>query len=310
MKPRISIRKTGVILAGICAAFLTLGAFDAAQAATAAGTIRFDRTGFNHMNTQLVRGSTLHFSNPSARPLHLAIVTWRGRKVDTLTLAAHGGTAAWKPVKNGVYVFYDTRNTSYGDVPLAGEDGEKVYQPVARKHSPDFPAPVYGIVAVTAADGGGIPLSRSYGPMEVPGKSSLTGKHEHPFMHNTKDMPWIEVPGGTMTFKPWVLVVRAGTPIHVFDYDMMDHAFFPGHYPVMYLDHGKVSYYHHTFSGFILQSNGGHHVITFDKPGLYHILCIIHSYAWKHTYKSHRFYGGFPYVMDAVVVVEPAKRTG
>lgn len=298
------IAKPAATLAGLFA----LAGLGTAQAALPAGTIRFETTGFSQMNTQLVQGSTLHFANPTASPLHLRIVTWRGKAVDSLNLAAHGGTAAWRPKRDGVYVFYDTKTTAYGTTPIAGEAGEKVYEPVARKHSPYFPAPAYGIVAVTNADGGGIPLSRRYGKMEVPGKSTLTsdhGKHIHPFMNDPKDRPWLEVPGGTMTYKPWVVVMRAGQTLHVFDYDAMDHAFFPGKYPVMFLDHGKVRFYHRTFTGFFLLMNGGHHDITFDKPGLYHILCTIHSYPWKHTYKSRYFYGGFPYIMDAVVIVEP-----
>ena len=112
-----------------------------------------------------------------------------------------------------------------------------------------------------------------------------------------------------MTFKPWVLTVKAGQAVHVYDEDAMDHAFFPGDYPVMYDDHGRIKMYHYGFSGFVLRMNGGHHTITFHRPGLYHILCTLHSYPWEHTYKSRRFYGGYPYVMDAVIVVEPNAKT-
>lgn len=304
---RKTARKPGL---GMLAGLLAGCGMGIAQAAPPPATISFETTGFNHMNTQLIRGSTLHFANPTQSPLPLAIVRWGGpesRVVARFTVPAHGGLVNWKPERDGVYVFYDTQNTRFGGVPIQGEGKERVFQPVAKKPSPYFPAPVYGIVAVTNADGGGIPLSTSYGKLEVPGKSTLRN-NLHPFMNDRKDRPWMEVPGGTMTFKPWVVVIRAGQPLHVFDYDAMDHAFFPGDYPVMRVDQGKVGTYHYTFTGFVLQANGGHRVITFRKPGLYHILCVIHSYPWEHTYRSRRFYGGYPYVMDAVVIVEPAAK--
>lgn len=271
-------------------------------AVPANGQVSFEGTGFNVMNVQLVRGSSLHFSNPGNAALDLRIVTWRGKLVKDLSIPAHGH-AAWTPAHNGVYDYFDAKSTNFGSVPIDGADGEKVYQPVGHKQSSKaFSAPAYGVVAVTNAAGGGIPLSSRYGSMEVPGTSTLTGKHHRAFMNHA---PWMEVPGGTMTFKPWVLTVKAGQAIQVYNEDGMKHGFFPGAYPVMYEDHGNIKSYRSDFQGFMLHKNGGHRSITFKRPGIYHILCPIHSYAWEHTYKSHHFYGGYPYVMDAVVIVEP-----
>lgn len=305
-KPKSSWRKYGAVLLVACA-----GAVLAASSAFTAtadidgvpanGVVSFEGTGFDVMNTQLVLGSKLRFSNPGAKPLDLRIVTWRGKVVKNLTVPAHG-RAVWTPKHYGVYDYFDAKTTAFGNVTIHGSGGEKVYEPVARKSSPYFPAPAYGVVAVTNADGSGIPLSSSYGSKEVPGRTTLTGKHHRAFMNQT---PWIEVPGGTMTYKPWVLVVKAGQSIHVYDYDAMNHSFLPGEYPVMFLDHDHVRSYRYGFKGFVLQRHGGHRDVTFYMPGIHHILCVIHSYRWKHTYKSHHSYGGFPYVMDAVVIVEP-----
>ena len=267
----------------------------------AKGVVTFDGTGFNVMNVQLVLGSTLFFSNPRNSTLDLRIVTWRGELVTNLMVRPHA-RAAWTPLRYGVYDYFDARTTDFGSVTIQGSDGEKVRQVVARKGSHTFPAPDYGVVVVTNAAGGGIPLSSSYGPTEVPGHTTLTGEHYHRFMN---DPPWIEVTGGTMTFKPWVLVVQAGQRIHVYNSDAMDHLFFPAAFPVMDVNHGHVTWYRHSFLDRDVPMNGGHITIRFYHPGVYHIVCELHSHVWKHTYRSYRFYGGYPYVMDAIVVVEP-----
>ncbi|MEJ2630851.1 MAG: hypothetical protein P8015_06430 [Acidihalobacter sp.] len=307
-KQHLKKRRASLLFACIGALLTTHGAMAAMSTAShdmktipADGQVTFEKTGFSIMNVQLVLGSSLHFSNPGNSTLDVRIVTWRGKPVKDLSVPAHGH-ASWTPVHYGVYDYFDAKTTDFGSATIQGSDGEKVYQPVARKHSKAFPAPAYGVVAVTNAAGGGIPLSSSYGPTEVPGATTLTGKHHRSFM---KHAPWMEVPGGTMTFKPWVLVVKAGQPVQLYDEDGMDHAFFPGDYPVMYQNHDHIRSYDYRFQGFVLKKNGGHRPITFYLPGVHHILCVIHSYAWKHTYKSHHFYGGYPYVMDAVVVVEP-----
>jgi plastocyanin len=275
------------------------------SAAAGGIVVKFEATGFSAMNVQLVKGGSLRFANPTAHALSLQIVTWRGKAVKSYAVPAHGAVS-WKPAAYGVYDYYDAGNSGFGNVAIQGAGGEKVYQVVAHQHSGDFPAPVYGVVAVTNEEGGGIPLSTSYGPMEVSGKSTLLGQHRRKFMSSAS--PWMEVPAGTMTFKPWVLVVKAGQAVQVYNEDGMKHGFFPGAYPVLYDDHGKISTYRRSFKGFVLHKNGGHRSIVFSRPGIYHVLCPIHSYAWKHSYKSRRTYGGYPYVMDAVVVVEPARK--
>lgn len=269
--------------------------------AHAKGVVAFDGTGFNAMNVQLVLGSTLYFSNPRSSMLDLRIVTWRGKPVKSLRVRPHA-LASWTPAHYGVYDYFDAGTTEFGSVTVPGSMGEKVHQVVARKGSPSFPAPAYGVVVVTNAAGGGIPLSSSYGPTEVPGHSTLTGMHHHRFMN---DPPWLEVTGGTMTFKPWVLVVQAGQRIHVYNSDSMDHLFFPGAFPVMKVNHGHVSWYRHTFLDHDMPMSGGNFTIRLYQPGVYHVVCIFHTHAWKHTYRPYHFYGGYPYVMDAIVVVEP-----
>lgn len=265
------------------------------------GEIRLEGDGFNVMNVQLVLGSRLRFANPADKPLDIGIVTWRGRLVKELSIPAHA-RAAWTPVRCGVYDYFDVETTDFGGVALKGAGGEKVYQPVARENSKSFPMPAYGVVAVTNSAGGGIAPSSRYGPLEASGASNSPGAHDSAF---EKRGAWIEVSGATMTFEPWVLVVKAGQPIHLYNEDSMGHSFYPGDYPVMYKDHNQIHFYRYPFEGFKLRMNGGHRSITFHRPGIHHIVCYIHTIAWKHTYRSYPRYGGYPYVMDAVVVVEP-----
>lgn len=266
------------------------------------GEIRLDGDGFNVMNVQLVLGSRLRFANPKNHPLEIRILTWRGRRVTDLLIPAHAH-ASWKPARYGVYDYFNVKTTEFGSVRVKGAGTAKVDQPVARKGSKSFPMPAYGVVAVTNAAGGGIAPSTSHGPLEVPGAGTAADVHPSSFMSRG---PWIEVSGATMTFEPWVLVVRAGQRIHVYNEDAMAHSFYPGDYPVMYKDHQHVRLYRRVFDGFRLKMNGGHRSIVFRRPGIYHIVCFIHAIAWKHTYRPYRKYGGYPYVMDAVVVVEPS----
>lgn len=269
------------------------------------GAIKQQGEGFDIMNVQLVLGSKLYFSNPGNKPLEVDIDTWRGRPIKRLKVTSHH-RMAWQPKQFGVFVFYNAKTTDFSGFSPVHSDGEKIYQVVARRHVPTYPVPAYGVVAVTNRVGGGIPLSWQYGPQETPrGNAVDASPRFHAFMRRG---PWMEVTGKTMTFHPWVLIVKAGQPIEIYDEDRMDHAFFPGDYPVMYDDRGHLHWYQESFNGFELHKDGGHRSITFLLPGIHHILCVYHSYPWKDTYKTHHKAGDFPYIMDAIVVVEPDTR--
>lgn len=122
------------------------------------GQIIPDGDGFSVMNAQLVLGSRLRFANVGRKPLDVRVVTWRGRPAKNLIIAPHGHTA-WRPAHCGVFVYFDGNTTQFGNVRARGPDGKKIDQPVARKDSGSFPVPAYGVLAVTNAAGGGIPLS-------------------------------------------------------------------------------------------------------------------------------------------------------
>ena len=266
-------------------------------AAHDSGVIRPAGAGFNIMNVQLVRGSQVRFANPGNTPLRIRILTWQGRAVQRLRIAPHA-QAGWTPARYGVYLYLNADTTDFGSAHITGAHGERVLQPLARRQARTFPAPAYGIVAVTNASGGGIALSRSHGLRE----GADNGERIQPFMQRG---PWIEVTRRTMTFMPWVLVVKAGERINVYNEDAMAHSFFPGVYPVLYENRRQIRFYRRTFGGFDLMKNSEHGAIVLHRPGIYHVICFIHSLPWKQTYKPLRRYGGYPYVMDAVIVVEP-----
>lgn len=298
------------MVAGAGALFLSQPAAASARALGQAaalirshGEIGLDGDGFNVMDVQLVLGSRMRFANPGSEPLDIRIVTWRGRPVANLPIQAHS-RAQWKPARYGVYVFYDAGTTDFGSVKLKGAHGEKIDQPVARKDSRSFPAPAYGVVAVTNAAGGGIRTSGSQGPVRAARSGKRTDERQGTLFNRG---PRLEVSGTTMTFEPWVLVVRADQAIRVYNEDSMIHSFYPGDYPVMYKDHDHIRLYRYPFDGFNLAMNGAERSIVFRHPGIHHIVCLIHAVAWKHTYRPYPEYGGYPYVMDAVIVVEPAK---
>ncbi len=267
------------------------------------GWILLDGDGFNVMNVQLVIGSRLVFANPGDEPLALRIVTWRGAVVKNLTVAAHAH-AAWKPRRYGVYDYFDASTTAFGSARVMGAGDRKIFQPVARTGSKSFPAPAFGVVAVTNAAGGGIPLSGSDGSAEAPGTNQRAAA---PDGSSASREPRLEVSGVTMTFEPWVLVVRAGQRVEVYNADSMVHGFYPGAYRVMYEDQGRIRFYRYRFDGFDLKMNGGHRSVTFHHPGIHPVVCLVHTVASRHTYSPLRSYGGFPYVMDAFIVVEPRK---
>lgn len=74
----------------------------------------------------------------------------------------------------------------------------------------------------------------------------------------------------------------------------------------MYVDRGYIRSYRYSFMGFRLRMNGGQRSIIFHHPGIHHIICLSHSIAWRHSYRAYRKYGAYPYVMDAIIVVEPS----
>ena len=233
--------------------------------------------GFQPMILKLVSGQTLPIANHGHEPLSL--VSAPGAPDMIKEHIQPGGKKHLKWSKPGIYLLFDDRNTRFDN---------KVGQVVAKKESPHFPLPAYAVVVVTDQHGGGIPLSAK---------------------------PEIHIPDSYMTFEPWALVVKAGTPIHFVNNDMDMHIAMPSAEPMLMPDRKGSRHENNelwleqmeAFAPVSLQGNGGKGIVTLGTPGVYHYYCPIHAAynAIAHTYAPLKSFGGYPYIMDGLLVIEP-----
>lgn len=270
------------MLAGTGAAALagTLGPVPvrAEQKAPAQGaTMVFHGTGFEPMVAHLITGASLDFRNQASGPLQLASAP--GAPVNVDHTVAPGAEAKLAFSKPGIYLLYDARTTRF--------DG-KVQQVVARQNSPSFPLPAYAIVVVTDRQGRGIPMTK----------------------------PDISIPDSYMTFEPWAIVVAVGAPIEFTNNDMDMHVVMPAPEPMVMPNPSGESQQLGTrlwletmeaFAPLTLKGGGGTGIITISQPGVHHYYCPVHSAynANAFTYAPLKSYGGYPFIMDGIIVVEP-----
>lgn len=257
--------------------------------------IRYTGTAFVPRAADITAGVRVRVVNASRRILVLERVTPLGRLLGHLRIPARGA-ATLRPERLGVEVLYDEGTTAFGGLPI---HGVVVHQPRARAGSPDFPIAACAVIAVTDGGGGGVAVSR---------------------LHT------VTVSAASMTFRPWVMVVHSGTTIGFVNRDDMLHGVTPGAYPVLYDDRGHTRSRRGRFQGFYLYPGGGEGAVTPRVPGLYPYYCPIHATPVAHAYipcggysrmgawvmgpggkpgHACRGYGGFPYVMDGWILVEP-----
>lgn len=237
----------------------------------------FQGEGFQPMILKLVAGQSLPIVNQGDK--RLSLVSAPGSPESVKAKVDSGGKKHIKWTKPGIYLLYDERTTRFDS---------KVGQVVARKASPYFPLPAYAAVVITNEHGGGIPFS---------------GKAQ------------IDIPDSSMTFEPWALVVKAGTPIQFVNNDMDLHIAMPSAEPMLMPDRkegadGNKLWLEkmQAFAPVNLPGNGGKGVVTLGTPGVYHFYCPIHAAynATASTYAPLKSYGGYPFIMDGLIVVEPA----
>lgn len=238
----------------------------------------FRGEGFQPMILKLVAGQSLPILNRGHQ--HLNLVSAPGSPESVTEKIKSGGKKHLKWNKPGIYLLYDDKTTRFDS---------KVGQVVARKDSPYFPLPAYAAVVVVNEHGGGIPFS---------------AKAE------------IDIPDSSMTFEPWALVVRAGSPIHFVNNDMDMHIAMPSAEPML-MPERKAGGNEGTqlwleqmqaFAPVNLPGNGGKGVVTLGTPGVYHYYCPVHAAynATAGTYAPLKSYGGYPFIMDGLLVVEPS----
>ena len=237
----------------------------------------FRGQGFQPIVLKLVSGQSLPVVNRGHELLSL--VTAPGSPEPIREHIEPGGTKHLKWSKPGIYLLYDDRSTRFDT---------KVGQVAAKKETPYFPLPAYAALVVTDQHGGGIPLSSK---------------------------PEVHIPDSYMTFEPWALVVRAGTPIQFVNNDMDMHIAMPSAEPMLMPDR-KASGHNRNrlwleqmeaFAPVTLPGNGGKGIVTLGTPGVYHYYCPIHAAynSTAGTYAPLKSFGGYPFIMDGLLVIEP-----
>ncbi|HKJ95411.1 MAG TPA: hypothetical protein VKA32_07265 [Gammaproteobacteria bacterium] len=242
--------------------------------------IRFVGTGFDPMVAHVETGSSLPFANHGSLPLDLVAAPDAPAAVRAHVAPGTRGSVTFE--KPGIYLLYDKRTTRLDS---------KVGQVVAQKASDAFPRPAYAIVLATDRQG--------YGPQPGDGQ--------------------IVIPEATMTFQPWALVVNSGQPIHFRNDDGDPHIAMPSPEPMlMPMNTGGSAdstasgkpwlQAMNAFAPVNLPPSGGTGVVTLRQPGIHHYFCPIHAAydSEADTFAPLRSYGGFPFVMDGIVVVLPA----
>lgn len=239
--------------------------------------ITFHGQGFEPMMSHIVAGGGVEIRCAAGNALQLTSAPGAPEKIHhTVGPTAQASLRFAKP---GLYLLYDSTTTRFD---------EKVGQVVARRKAKSFPLPAYMVILVTTANGRGIA--------------------------NTK--PQIAIPDSFMTFEPWAIVVNAGQPITFTNHDNDLHIAMPSPEPMlmpnpnggggqlgtaMWLEHMQ------SFAPITLPGHGGKGVLTLGQPGLHHYYCPVHAAydATAYTFAPLKSFGGYPFIMDGVIVVLP-----
>jgi plastocyanin len=241
--------------------------------------VSFFGAGFYPMVAHVVAGTTLRFSNRGAQTLSMASAPHAPAKLGA-SVAANDDANVHFP-KPGIYLIYDDSTTRF--------DGD-VGQVVARKSSASYPRPAYAIVVATDKRGLGLEPQK----------------------------PEVVIPESTMTFRPWSLVVTAGEAIHFDNEDGDMHVAMPASEPMLMPlsahresgPEGEAGLWLEKMNAFApmkLPGNGGRATLTLSQPGVHHYFCPVHAVydAQARTFAPLRSYGGYPFIMDGVIVVLP-----
>lgn len=269
----------GIVAGGIATAgtLMSRTAFAGQQTMAMPASLVFHGRGFSPMTAHITAGESLEVVSASNAALHLTSGPTAPTKIQS-TVAA-GGKASLHFVRPGLYLLYDAVTTRFD---------KKVGQVAAKKTSPAFPLPAYLIVLVTDRNGRGL----------SPTAAAVT------------------IPDSTMTFTPWTIVVGPGQPISFTNNDEDLHMVMPSPEPMLMskrvVDTGQSAKEFwlnrmNLFAPLTLKGNGGKGVLTISQPGLHHYYCPVHAAydSSDYTFAPLKAYGGYPFVQDGVIVVQP-----
>ncbi len=268
---------SGAIGSSLAFAQMSMPAPSKRTTAPARLQVTFHGQGFDPMTSHIVAGETITVASSAARPLKLTSAPGAPEKIEH-AVAPHAA-AALKFAKPGLYVLYDAATTRFDD---------KVCQVVARHDAKQFPLPAYAVILVTAANGRGL---------------ATTGSR-------------ISIPDSYMTFEPWAIVVNAGQVITFVNNDMDPHIVMPSPEPMLMpnpsgaggaLSSAVWLEKMQSFAPIALAAKNGKGVVTLSQPGLHHYYCPVHTVydSTAYTFAPLKSYGGYPFIMDGVIVVLP-----
>ncbi|TAM24923.1 MAG: hypothetical protein EPN46_13065 [Candidimonas sp.] len=275
MLRQIGVGAGGLALAGTMAFKKANASADIASNA-AQSDIVFHGTGFAPMVLHLIVGEAVTITSASGNELQLNSAPDAPEKIAVKVKA--GATLKLNFGKPGLYLIYDEL-TTYFDT--------KVKQVVARKSAKHFPLPAYMIILVTDKNGRG------------PKTTDAT----------------INIPDSYMTFEPWAIVVNAGDPITFVNDDMDMHIVMPSPEPMLMpkvradkkLETSLWQEQMNSFDPITLDGHGGKGILTIAQPGLHHYFCPVHAVysSDSYTFAPLKSFGGYPFIMDGVIVVLP-----
>lgn len=243
----------------------------------AAPDIVFHGAGFEPMVSHVTAGGRIELISAAAATLHIASAPSAPEHIRHSV--APSGRTALHFTKPGLYLLYDAATTRFD---------EKVGQVVAKRDAPQFPLPAYAVVLVTTPNGRGL---------------ATTSARVH-------------IPDSYMTFQPWAIVVNAGEKISFTNNDQDLHMLMPSPEPMIMPGMGKAGahassalWLEHmqSFAPITLKGNGGKGVLTISQPGLHHYYCPVHAAydTTAYTFAPLKSFGGYPFIMDGVIVVMP-----
>jgi len=264
----------GIALSGLFVSRTVFAAQSAAKGAAAdEADLVFHGHGFDPMISHVITGESIGLASAAGSALKLVSAPDAPEKVSKSL--APGAKVSLSFNKPGLYLLYDETTTRFD---------AKVGQVVARKSAKQFPLPAYTVVLVTDRYGDGL--------------KPTDGR--------------ISIPDSYMTFEPWVTVVHAGDPINFTNNDMDMHVVMPSPEPMlMPKSSGSEALWQermNSFAPLTLPGGGGTGVLTLAQPGLHHYYCPVHAAysSTAYTFYPLKSYGGYPYIMDGVIVVLPS----
>lgn len=251
---------------------------DKSAAKRAKPDLVFHGQGFSPMTAHVTAGQKIEIMSVAHDSLEIVSAPTAPEKIRHRVAA--GATASLRLTKPGLYLLYDSKTTRFDD---------KVGQVVAKKSAKQFPLPAYAMVLVTNAQNRGLKRTE----------------------------PKVSIPDSYMTFEPWAIVVNAGEAITFTNDDEDLHLVMPSPEPMIMpksvassgqLGSGMWLEHMESFAPITLPGHGGKGVLTLSQPGLHHYYCPIHAAydPTSYTFAPLKVYGGYPFIMDGVIVVMPA----